>query len=339
MTNPSFETSLGRRKTTTTVIQGSTLVIFTLLFFCYFIIKSRKTSFTPGNGFFSLSNETDAVGKTYEDREWDNFPNGVLNPLLHSQALSHYAVHNQFFQREMLKLSPGKKTVLIVGVDHGADLFNYAEQNWRVIAFEPMPEAYAKVALRIKKNPHWDVEFHNLAAGNETSQISIGYGGAMASVKVVRIDDMVNEEISIISADVQGNELGVLQGAKRIIEQSVMIIWFEVIACNERSLKLMELLDADFVLFDFVPVTKKKTDNSMGYRKRNNFLFDPNRPSSFLKFNDWLCANTEDGSSYIQTDILAVRRSLASQLLPSLSNLAKRGCSMSEVTCTLRSLD
>lgn len=106
----------------------------------------------------------------------------------------------------------------------------------KLIAFEAMPEK----ALALKRKfPTATV--HACAAGTTTGDVSFfvvpaatGYSSLIKgnnSVEIVvplrRLDDLVNERIDTLKIDVEGAELGVLQGAERTVSESRPIIMFE----------------------------------------------------------------------------------------------------------------
>ena len=106
----------------------------------------------------------------------------------------------------------------------------------KVIAIEAMPD---KAAALTRKFPN--VKVHACAVGNTTGNVSFfvmpaatGYSSLIQSqnsVEIVvplrRLDDLIEERVDIVKIDVEGAELGVLQGAERTVRESRPVIMFE----------------------------------------------------------------------------------------------------------------
>lgn len=149
-------------------------------------------------------------------------------------------------------------------------------------------------------------------------------------MNVVRVDDVLrlerDEQVSVMSIDVQGFEYQVLQGSTRTLRQIKAII-FEASACHEGMGRIMRLLNKDFAMFDFVPVGRLSNATERGYKKRENFLLDFERPGGFGEYSNWLCAFQKQGGYFmVQTDIVAVRRDLVLSLAPMMANISEWAC-------------
>lgn len=273
------------------------------------------------------------------DTQTFDFPMGEINRVLYKQALSHHSLHRPHLQKTLASLAGVPKTMMIVGVEWGADLVNFASLGYKVIAFEPMPRFYKKLRQIVDNHPTWNVQIFNKAAGNQTSKMKIFYQNQMSDriIQVVRIDDLIKEPVSIVSVDVQGSEFNVLQGAEGLLRKYVKILWFEAIACNQRLLSILQLLDDNFVFFDFVPVGTPHKTKHLGWNKRENFLFEDLRPSSFYGYYHWLC-NGKQHFLMLQSDILAVHRSIIDKVWPQLSIISSLVCNKPGSNCFLRSL-
>lgn len=118
-------------------------------------------------------------------------------------------------------------------VDFFAWLRGYGESG-RCYSLEPVPEMYAEIVERSKKEEWKDVTICNCAAWNEKASISLikdqkengiiwggSFIGESGEIKVngEAIDSIVdkNEAITYIKMDIEGSELKALQGAKNII--------------------------------------------------------------------------------------------------------------------------
>ena len=106
----------------------------------------------------------------------------------------------------------------------------------KVIAIEAMPD---KAVALTRKFP--GVKVHACAVGNATGDVSFfvtpaatGYSSLIRSPNAVeivvplrRLDDLIEERVDIVKIDVEGAELGVLQGAERTVRESRPVIMFE----------------------------------------------------------------------------------------------------------------
>lgn len=287
------------------------------------------------------------------------YAHGVIQPLLHRQYLSHSALHRSSLPLILANLSAAlapplavgtdnqgmrkKSTVVIVGVEYGKDLSNFAEDGHKMIAFEPMPHFYSQVSTVVQTyndntaqtDLKWDVDLRNVALGNSSvigTTVNLHYRNftvipVNASTLDVELYSSHNDhDICVMSVDVQGFELSVIQGGLQLLKR-VRMIWFEVGVCSQSARTLFDVLDKDFVLFDFVPVGKPKDEVSRGFRARQNFLLNASRPASFDGFHDWLCGWRRDkGYVKVQTDVVAVRRDVVHAVLPGLESLGVKAC-------------
>lgn len=287
-----------------------------------------------------------------------DYAHGVIHPLLHRQYLSHHALHSSSVPLLLANLSASlappltvgadtdgnkrKSIVVIVGVEYGRDLRNFAADGHKVIAFEPMPDFYSRVSTAVAKynkenagtGPTWDVDLRNVALGNSSvlgTTVNLHYRKftvipVNASTLDVELASDTVDDISVMSVDVQGFELSVIQGGLDMLKR-VRVLWFEVGVCSQSARTLFDVLDKDFVLFDFVPVGRPEKEGRRGFTLREHFLVNESRPGSFDGFHDWLCAWRRDkGYVKVQTDIVAVRRDVVDALLPDLDSIGARGC-------------
>lgn len=270
-----------------------------------------------------------------------HFAHGEINPLLHAQGLSHFAFHNAPVQTALAALF-APRTVTIVGVEWGNDVVRFANAGYHVIAVEPVAKFIAHLNDLIKRHPHWNLTVLPFAATNQSdASLHLRYDNedVVETVPTTRLDDHIDERMAVLSADVQGDELAVLQGSARLLRDSVDSLWIEGIACNERVLHILDLLDNDFVLFDFVPWGKPLAHSSDDVPEiRASFAMQPRRPSSFHDYFHWMCDEATVSYQWLQTDFLAVRRSFAHDVWSRLSTLAQDKCVESHSNCLLRQL-
>lgn len=271
---------------------------------------------------------------------------GKLHSVLHKQGLSHFAFHNERFQQSLASVLPMEipQSILVVGVEWGEDVRNFAKLGYRVVAFEPLPKFYGELKKFFSSaSPRGlggkpaNVTLLNMAAGSKKSTLKVRYRNQHEYVPQVRIDDMVDEPISILMADVQGNELDVLEGASKLIRTSVQMIWVEAIACNPKLPALLRLLDKEnFIIYDFAPFGRPRDQElSILPMEERNFIYDPKRPADFKGYTEWFCKKKLP-FPFLQTDLVAVKRTLHPSATSKLKELGAGVCALDPSVCVLR---
>lgn len=296
-----------------------------------------------------------------------------------SHAAFHSIVVQQALADVVTEGKSEKKGIVVIGVEWGKDVMHFAHAGFHVLAMEPMPRFHDMLASRLAQEPTWNVTLVRAAAGNASGTMRLRYQGVEAPdvVQVLPIDDVVqsqhdvslqtahqlldpqvhqqldqsivtrhhapnlDQQLKILTADVQGGELSVLQGARKLIDDSIDMIWVEAIACNPDLPTLLRFFhERGFAVFDFVPVgtplTQEKSNTS--WRSRHNFLFPPERPSAFNEYLNWFCASRHQGFTILQTDFVAIKRHLVPAARRHLAGIAERVCSLQGVLCVLRGL-
>lgn len=129
---------------------------------------------------------------------------------------------------------------------YAAKVFPYHK---RIIAFEPNPSAFAVLQQKVLDNNLTRVELVNLALGREMSDATLyislrdekessllppteemlsQYQGPQMSVPTVNLDDWCEENnvdsIDILSLELEGLELKVLEGSSKILKNTKLII-------------------------------------------------------------------------------------------------------------------
>jgi FkbM family methyltransferase len=139
-------------------------------------------------------------------------------------------------------------TVIDVGGNHGLYTFHLSHMvgpTGRVHAFEPMPPNVDILSYTIKRHHLRNVVLHPQACGKEAETATFGVpmrrgvpmlwiarqgsDGLTFSCEIVKLDDVISEKVSFLKIDVEGAELFVLQGAKRILRESRPVILFEAL--------------------------------------------------------------------------------------------------------------
>lgn len=156
----------------------------------------------------------------------DRFPRGHIHRTLYDQRLSHLAFHSGSLKPALARLvsDPPRATassVAVVGVEWGAEVVDLAEVGYHVYAFEPVGKFVTHLEATLKENPHLNVTLLPIAAVAERNagNITLEYGnaGVKEEVRTGVVDDFVEGELAVLSVDVQGSELEVLKGAKRLL--------------------------------------------------------------------------------------------------------------------------
>jgi FkbM family methyltransferase len=117
-----------------------------------------------------------------------------------------------------------------------------------VFVFEPISYNYTALSNNIKLNDCRNVFAHNLALGGNSSEIDIYLSDIDTSgslklrkyeksyetqkVKIIKLDDFFTENklsrVDFIKADVEGAELGVLKGAKSLLQKCMPTLFLEI---------------------------------------------------------------------------------------------------------------
>lgn len=336
-----------------THLSKSFLIITCVLLLCIVsFYYSYNILFSTGDG--KNDGQRNKVQQLQQLNKLERYPNGQLHPLLLNNYLSHWTLHHSRFAREMANLGDSlnvasNKATIVVGIGNGEDVIKLAKENHHVIAFEPIIDLVNNLNQMINASDiPLNVTIHNTALGSETNKkIKIEFNGlSNHNATLSTLDDLIqfdsNYQISVLSVDVQGHEYEVFKGGSNVLKHT-QILWFEALQCRPYIRQALNLLDKDFVIFDFVPIAFPPSVTPESKSKQRVALLDINRPSSFHEFCDWMCGFTEKGYFWIQTDFLAVRRSIVDSVVHKLQNIIPNVC-YSESTqqhyhaCALRKL-
>lgn len=277
------------------------------------------------------------------------FPKGRISPILHEQALSHLAFHSNPMKLALASLFPSLKSVAIVGVEWGEEAVLFANKGYHVYAFEPARKFVKNLQTLKAAHPEWKLTVVAIAAGNTTDgSIVLQYDNAQINetVAVGKVDDHVQEALAVFSLDIQGDELHVLQGSTKLISRDIGVasLWVEAFSCSEKVVRILDMLDDEYVGFDFVPWGRHNSQIKNGLPvSLQSFAYYPDRPNEYGKFVSWMCEQRKTSFQWLQTDILFIRRDyLSESVVEKLMSLSEDMCSASTekggANCRLRDI-
>lgn len=156
-----------------------------------------------------------------------------------------YLKSGNFFEKEILK-QIRNQNISGIYVDVGANIGNHTLffsefcQSEKVYSFECFPETYESLKRCVKNNHLEKVVLHNSACSNYTGLSYMIEGKRNNSgtnkltpeksnieVNVVTIDSIL-EHADLLKIDVEGDELNVLEGSLKLIENSKPLIILEI---------------------------------------------------------------------------------------------------------------
>ena len=181
---------------------------------------------------FIVANENN-LEYTYNNLE-DQKSKDVLLAYINQKITMEYGylgkekTYPQYFEREIIQLDEGE-----VFVDCGAYDGDSAEAfinacgkkgYKKIISFEPDPLNYKKLVKRNYKNH----ECLNLATSDKDEELCFSISSTSSSIcekgevriKAIKMDDKINEQVTMIKMDIEGAELASLKGAERIIKEN-----------------------------------------------------------------------------------------------------------------------
>jgi FkbM family methyltransferase len=147
-------------------------------------------------------------------------------------------------------------TAIDIGANKGIYSFWLARAvgpSGRVVAFEPQPEMIRYIEARKKLFSFTNIETVEAALSNDcgTAQLTrqrIGDGSASLclergtagdetiSIRLAPLDDFEFRNLKFIKCDVEGHELSVFNGARRVIEANRPVVQFESLSANAADL-------------------------------------------------------------------------------------------------------
>lgn len=250
---------------------------------------------------------------------------GSLRRDLWKQGLSHNAFHKMkaefayvFFQKEEMGLT---KTAVVGGVEYGADVLDLALLGFNVVGFEPnlvfansTRDMMEVVGIQLNKPLKYVIVPKGLGEGRELATIE--YQGRTFTSEIISLDEEIKEHVALLSLDTQQDQLKMLKGARHIMQNhGIDVIWIEFVACDSFNSGLLSLLSADYELFDFIwwgspirrPFNSSSTWEDMILPVENYALTEPT--DRIDRYAVEMCRAREQKFTFLQTDIIAVRRS------------------------------
>jgi FkbM family methyltransferase len=114
----------------------------------------------------------------------------------------------------------------------------------RVLSFEPAPQTAARLRANVERNGLGNVDVHVCALGDETRSMTLRLEpddafnsvvglelSAGPPVQMERLDDVWRQfdspSVSVLKIDVEGGELGVLEGCRDLVETMLPVILLE----------------------------------------------------------------------------------------------------------------
>lgn len=143
-------------------------------------------------------------------------------------------------------------TVLDIGANIGTHTVAYAKHAERVLAFEPLPEAFECLEHNVRSLEN--VELYQCAVGRNGGTTGIctpekNYGASFTigagDIEVISIDSLELPACNFIKLDAEGDEIEILVGAQKTIErfQPTMLIECNRSTLHRKGLTSDELLD------------------------------------------------------------------------------------------------
>lgn len=141
-----------------------------------------------------------------------------------------------------LRLNLQEMTIVDVGANIGNHAIQFSKKFGRVFCFEPNPRTYEVLVSNTKRLGN--VVSHNLGLGREKSSMLLketwnNMGGSSArmnvasdssvEVHIATLDELATSigRVDVIKIDVEGMELDVLVGAKKVISENLPVVCLE----------------------------------------------------------------------------------------------------------------
>jgi len=237
----------------------------------------------------------------------------------------------------LLKNATGAGVLIVdIGLDEGKEFFTSIKSGYEVVGIEANPKLFEDLSLHCTQIPTCNVidldqtslplqreagqsYLINIGAGEKEETLEFHLHGPVSSftnnkglsraekklVKVVRLDDIIREDIFLLKIDTQGYDFFVLKGSQKIFQKhTVRQVMIENdpfnLGCNNVTTHDVVELAQSYGLAcfsarkesDLLPVCRYVGESVEGYEK----VFYP-RPTYSNKFgycwDDFICINVE----------------------------------------------
>lgn len=162
------------------------------------------------------------------------------------------------------------KTIFDVGANHGQSALRFIDcfPESRVHSFEPVPATYRSLSARVSGIDR--IRAYNLALGEEKGSVAMsvreedtansilqsGPAGQTVEVQVDTVDDFAESQgvdrIDLLKIDVEGYELQVLKGARKLLESGgIRFVYAECVLSPDDIFPHTSFFDIDQVLGGF----------------------------------------------------------------------------------------
>jgi FkbM family methyltransferase len=206
--------------------------------------------------------------KAYPKNSWRN---AERQGIKYHLDISDYMEYTLYFgiqtepREKLYNLINDKMTIIDIGTNIGETLLNFAKINQNGInyGFEPVPYLYQRATKNIELNNFKNIILNNVALSDEKGSlffqipnnnnsggISMNKENNGKEVKAITLDDFVNEnqisQIDFIKIDVEGFEMNVLKGAKKVLEKFKPTMFIEL---DDQNLKKQKSSAKEVVTF------------------------------------------------------------------------------------------
>ena len=293
------------------------------------ILRKPEYLWQPNRVLMALKGRS-AVAKDPSPRRVERLPWGMeleVDPRENvGRSISRTGVHDLVVAEALWRLQQPADRVLDVGANIGfmcAVMAHRASTSGKVEAFEPHPELYRRLLSNVARWPAKNVRVHQLALSNsrgtgyleEPSDFMFNQGRARMSrtdinesnrkhrVETACLDEWNNDQsIGCLKIDIEGHELAMLQGAKRLLgRQAIRDIVFEDF--GQYPTDVTDYLEArDYTLFKldkgFLGPIIERASNDLVHRSLGSPTFlatvDPVRARRLLSPKGWYCLGAPD---------------------------------------------
>ena len=139
---------------------------------------------------------------------------------------------NQYFDSDYYNHISDKEIFVDCGAYDGDSIKGFIECvgncYQKIYAFEPDSKNFANLLSMVNENGYRNVESFNLATGEEEGELFFNELGSLGSnisetgtrkVRVVKLDDIIQDKITWLKMDIEGAEMDTLRGSENLIRK------------------------------------------------------------------------------------------------------------------------